>query len=638
MRDMVTLHKFLTSMLTSDREAAILGKELGTTRAYRLCFDIGQASTRLSAARGVKTLYWECQTVRGNENHIANLTVHGFGQRKLVWGNPLHSPTLLSPSDVGAMLGREDLTEEDVLHTDDLPRFHGTLSSEESEALLSYLTVGYIRVPLVAHFFADLQSIFDEGSGAYELHCGNRATFLFNEQLQALFRSVVLEQGAWVSQHDAASTSTLVDRVPKRQTAAQKKAHERLALRDARVPPQRPTLGSAFGTLINELRCSPAALLQPFMCMLRYTVELGATDVHSQAAGFLLFMLRLAVVIERYLVDAVHGDGAGADAAAEEDGEAEAERKAALRAHLEEITAFLRGPLDGILNDWLECATNEISRDGAERRGNLPTMVVIHAHIALLWSNLRAGASSAAPAAAAPFGSDAVAKMIGSAAFVRGNHCFGQTLRNLELDLDAHADEDKVREVVEAQLRKFLQSQGVNTASLDSEYLRRFLTGDPLWFVSGATVLRVPLSGISHRGAGFAAPPTEVPEDALALVVQQQRRRVVEWMLRASRAEADGALNGIVRIAMRSPGFVHSGWIADPAHPGLFVAPETGIRVDVQGAEVLFRDSDVRPVPDSMAAFSDFETVFGREALQVSVLLLTVTFYANHAHNLTRSP
>ena len=121
-------------------------------------------------------------------------SLNHFGQRKLVWGNPLHSPTLLSPSDVGAMLGREDPTEEDVLHTDDLPRFHGTLSSEESEALLSYLTVGYIRVPLVAHFFADLQSIFDEGSGAYELHCGNRATFLFNEQLQALFRSVVLEQ------------------------------------------------------------------------------------------------------------------------------------------------------------------------------------------------------------------------------------------------------------------------------------------------------------------------------------------------------------------------------------------------------------------------------------------------------------
>lgn len=622
MRDMVTLHKFLTSMLTSDREAAILGKELGTTRAYRLCFDIGQASTRLSAAREVKTLYWECQTVRGNENHIANLTVHGFGQRKLVWGNPLHSPTLLSPSDVGAMLGRADPTEEDVLHTDDLPRFHGTLSSEESEALLSYLTVGYIRVPLVAHFFADLQSIFDTDSGKYELHCGNRATFLFNEQLQALFRSVILEQGAWVSQRDSASTSTLIDRVPKRETQAQKRAFERLKLRDARVTKKRSTLGSAFGTLINELRCSPAALLQPFMCMLRYTIELGATDVHSQAAGFLFFMLRLAVVIERYLVDAVHGDQSESESDGESDAEraVSAERMRALKVHLKEMTTFLRGPLDEILRVWLVSATNEISRDGAERKGNLPTLVVIHAHIALLYSNLRAGTADASPEAAAgaepALSCDAVSRLIGSAAFVRGNHCFGQTLRNLELDLDAHADEQKVREVVEAQLRKFLQSQGVNTANLDSEYLRRFLTGDPLWFVSGATVLRVPLSGISHRGAGFAAPPTEVPEDALALVVQQQRRRIVEWMLRASREEVDQTLSGIVQIAMRSPDFDHVGWIADPSHPGLFVAPETGIRVDVQAAEVLFRDSDVRPVPDSMAAFSDFETVFGREALQ----------------------
>ena len=98
--------------------------------------------------------------------------------------------------------------------------------------------------------------------------------------------------------------------------------------------------------------------------------------------------------------------------------------------------------------------------------------------------------------------------------------------------------------------------------------------------------------------------------------MQQQRRYVVESMLRTSPTEVDKTLNDIVCIAMRSPEFTYAGWIADSSHPGLYVAPEVGIRVDIQGAEVLYRDSEIRPVPDSMAAFSDFEAVFGREALQ----------------------
>lgn len=52
----------------------------------------------------------------------------------------------------------------------------------QAESLLSYLTVAYVRLPLVAHFFADLQLI--EG----KMRCGNRVTFLFNEQLQSLFQ------------------------------------------------------------------------------------------------------------------------------------------------------------------------------------------------------------------------------------------------------------------------------------------------------------------------------------------------------------------------------------------------------------------------------------------------------------------
>ena len=45
-------------------------------------------------------------------------------------------------------------TEDDVLHADDLPTFNDTLSRVEAELLFSFLTVDYVRLPLLLNFFA----------------------------------------------------------------------------------------------------------------------------------------------------------------------------------------------------------------------------------------------------------------------------------------------------------------------------------------------------------------------------------------------------------------------------------------------------------------------------------------------------
>lgn len=102
------------------------------------------------------------------------MSVRGFKDRKLTWGrsgsgvldSPAHLASLVKTKRDGA---RGRLTaapsEEDVLHAEaeDLERFNGTLSAEEAEGLLSNLTVPYLRLPLIAHFFADLQPAIDEG-------------------------------------------------------------------------------------------------------------------------------------------------------------------------------------------------------------------------------------------------------------------------------------------------------------------------------------------------------------------------------------------------------------------------------------------------------------------------------------------
>ena len=66
-----------------------------------------------------------------------------------------------------------------------------------------------------------------------------------------------------------------------------------------------------------------------------------------------------------------------------------------------------------------------------------------------------------------------------------------------------------VSQVVKNQLVRFLQSRGVDTRELleDSNYLKKWLTGDPVWYLEGDTCLRVPLASRIRDGL------TERPND-----------------------------------------------------------------------------------------------------------------------------
>ena len=58
------------------------------------------------------------------------------------------------------LCGKKIKSEDDVLHLsgERLPTFNGKLSKRESELLLSYLTVPYLRIPLVLSFFSQVCS------------------------------------------------------------------------------------------------------------------------------------------------------------------------------------------------------------------------------------------------------------------------------------------------------------------------------------------------------------------------------------------------------------------------------------------------------------------------------------------------
>ena len=85
-----------------------------------------------------------------------------------------------SGGDPSQLAGERVEDEDDVLHIRHLPDFDSRLKARDCELLLQYLTVPYIRIPLVLQFFAAPERI-----GA-----------LANEELQGVVDSCLFEMGA----------------------------------------------------------------------------------------------------------------------------------------------------------------------------------------------------------------------------------------------------------------------------------------------------------------------------------------------------------------------------------------------------------------------------------------------------------
>lgn len=95
---------------------------------------------------------------------------------------PRAPPSFGDPKNI--LADKTVCTEEDVLHVEDLPHFGNRLSQRHSELLLSYLTVPYMRIPLVVNFFADQTHVMALASDA----------------LQELVDACLFEPGSWSSQ------------------------------------------------------------------------------------------------------------------------------------------------------------------------------------------------------------------------------------------------------------------------------------------------------------------------------------------------------------------------------------------------------------------------------------------------------
>ena len=163
-------------------------------------------------------------------------------------------------------------SEDDVLHMWDLPDFAakeaseaghaaGALGQHDSELLLSYLTVPYLRIPLVVSFFAS----------------DDRIHSLQSRTLQALLDAVLFEPGNHLPLNSA-------------------------GLEPVDVPTSAPTLlGTPQHLLINELSHSPDTLVGGVLTLAKQACDLDTGTLFSSTAAVILYVVRLCSRLDNFL-------------------------------------------------------------------------------------------------------------------------------------------------------------------------------------------------------------------------------------------------------------------------------------------------------------------------------------------------
>eukprot|EP00439_Symbiodinium_sp_Y106_P081689 s297_g20.t2 len=146
------------------------------------------------------------------------------------------------------LAGQSIWSEDDVLHVPTMPSFGDRLGQADSELLLSYLTVPYLRMPLCLNYFST----------------EDRIHALSQQRLRDLLQAVVFEPGRFLPRR-------LSNQIPEM------------------VPAEDPELlGTGFGLLTNELARSPEATVDAVIELLDQALKLDTQDPHASTTELIL--------------------------------------------------------------------------------------------------------------------------------------------------------------------------------------------------------------------------------------------------------------------------------------------------------------------------------------------------------------
>ena len=129
------------------------------------------------------------------------------------------------------------------------------LASRDAELLLSYLTVPYLRIPLLLEFFG----------------WGDRVWALQSQQLQKMLERALFEPGPF-------------------------RPADQPMMGDVEVPSKPENTGESarYGLLLNELTQSGPQLIRSLETLLRHTLYFDSYSMDDSMADVILYLARLA--------------------------------------------------------------------------------------------------------------------------------------------------------------------------------------------------------------------------------------------------------------------------------------------------------------------------------------------------------
>lgn len=140
----------------------------------------------------------------------------------------------------------------------------------------------------------------------------------------------------------------------------------------------------------------------------------------------------------------------------------------------------------------------------------------------------------------------------------------------------------------------------------------------------GGEVIRVPTVARAQGEEATSAslPPADVPEYQLFTTMQRLRPSLVSYVDKLDNVASE--LGGVIRIILRVPLLQVTGWEQRKwagGATGRWDAQGADLTIDLQTTEVLWRDDELKPVPDSMTQFVDYASIFGKQALHCGVVV-----------------
>jgi thiol-disulfide isomerase/thioredoxin len=285
-------------------------------------------------------------------------------------------------------------TEDDVIYRPNLPNFEDkygqVLNQRDSELLISYLTVPYMRLPLILTFFASEDRIHKFQSA----------------ELRFILDSVMFEPGKYL-------------RV------------EMSSVQPMMVPsPQSDLLASPFGLLLNELCRSPDTVIRSVLLLLRGALACDTGSVVDEDSTtfntstlIILYLSRLGCRVDNYvsfLIDYTLGKHDCIDWPLREMNVSEQNLSKLLKG-LSEIREMMHNQFNPLFEDYLRRLDQEIVKDPNNEKmidRNSRLACDLHAHKLLAYRNYHEDELTP----------DIVKSMIGSFIYLTTRHTWNKTI------------------------------------------------------------------------------------------------------------------------------------------------------------------------------------------------------------------